>query len=591
MLKHRFDLSLKQKLILPTAIIFSISIGILSLLLISVQDNQLDDMNQTVLSSVKKNNQGTTRAFDKLNVDVKDNLSAMAQSAGESLASSTQKALDSEKRSITTELETNLRRNAESLAQLLASVAPAAILSKNYLDLITYTKSATQNPDIVYVMYFGANDRALTRTLDMAHPKIKEYIKTGSGKLKHMKVVDASGKDDRVLVLTQNIAMDGQPLGKVMLCVDKSALKKNLEKISGRFEALVADNTKQIESVLDNESVKVAGKIQGTLETVGKNNVAAASAIGNVISASSDKMQSQTRNFIIGLGLASLVIILMVLYVILSKISRTIKQIVDNLNSTAKNVDASSSQVAAASQVLAEGSSEQAASIQETSASLEEMSSMTNQNADNARQADTLVQNVTKIIGTTNDSMEEMTVSMAAIEKASEETSKIIKTIDEIAFQTNLLALNAAVEAARAGEAGAGFAVVADEVRNLAMRAADAAKNTATLIEDTVKKVNEGSCLLDSTNEAFTEVASSTSQVTHLVSQIANASSEQAQGIRQVNNAVIEIDKVVQQNAAGAEESASAATELNDQAEKMKGFVETLGAVVEGSRKSAQRMS
>ncbi len=172
---------------------------------------------------------------------------------------------------------------------------------------------------------------------------------------------------------------------------------------------------------------------------------------------------------------------------------------------------------------------------------------------------------------------------MEEISKASEETSKIIKTIDEIAFQTNLLALNAAVEAARAGEAGAGFAVVADEVRNLAMRAADAARNTAELIEGTVKKVNEGGELVATTNEAFTEVAESSSKVGELVGEIAAASNEQAEGIEQVNKAVVEMDKVVQQNAANAEESASASEEMNAQAEQMKAMVDQLVNVVGGA--------
>ena len=180
-----------------------------------------------------------------------------------------------------------------------------------------------------------------------------------------------------------------------------------------------------------------------------------------------------------------------------------------------------------------------------------------------------------------------MITAVDAISKSSEETGKIIKTIDEIAFQTNLLALNAAVEAARAGEAGAGFAVVAGEVRNLAMRAADAARNTAELIEGTVKKVNEGGELVATTNEAFTEVAESASKVGELVGEIAAASNEQAEGIEQVNKAVVEMDKVVQQNAANAEESASASEEMNAQAEQMKGFVDDLVALVGGTSKKA----
>jgi methyl-accepting chemotaxis protein len=176
---------------------------------------------------------------------------------------------------------------------------------------------------------------------------------------------------------------------------------------------------------------------------------------------------------------------------------------------------------------------------------------------------------------------------MEEISKASEETSKIIKTIDEIAFQTNLLALNAAVEAARAGEAGAGFAVVADEVRNLALRAAEAAKNTAGLIEGTVKKVKDGGDLVSKTNDAFTEVAKGATKVGELVGEIAAASNEQAQGIEEVNKAMVEMDKTVQQSAANAEESASASEEMSAQAEQMKGVVGELGAIVGGAHAKA----
>jgi methyl-accepting chemotaxis protein len=176
--------------------------------------------------------------------------------------------------------------------------------------------------------------------------------------------------------------------------------------------------------------------------------------------------------------------------------------------------------------------------------------------------------------------MNGLTTSMQEITRASEETQKIIKTIDEIAFQTNLLALNAAVEAARAGEAGAGFAVVADEVRNLAMRAAEAAKNTAGIIENTVKKVFEGSRLLGRANDAFSRVAAGSGQVGELVGEIAAASKEQALGIEQVSRAVSEMDKVVQQNAANAEQSASASEELNAQAERMQEFVIKLADLV-----------
>jgi methyl-accepting chemotaxis protein len=270
-------------------------------------------------------------------------------------------------------------------------------------------------------------------------------------------------------------------------------------------------------------------------------------------------------------------------FLITRSITKPIRRIIEGLDEGAGQVASASGQVSSASQSLAEGASEQAASIEKTSSSLEEMSSMTKQNAENAGQANSLMDEAKQVVGTANASMNRLTESMGEISKASEETSKIIKTIDEIAFQTNLLALNAAVEAARAGEAGAGFAVVADEVRNLAMRAAEAAKNTGNLIEGTVKRVKDGSVLVKETNEIFQKVATSASKVAELVAEINAASNEQAQGIDQVNKAVAEMDKVVQQNAANAEESASASEEMNAQAEQMKVMVAELVGMVGGA--------
>ena len=239
----------------------------------------------------------------------------------------------------------------------------------------------------------------------------------------------------------------------------------------------------------------------------------------------------------------------------------------------AEQVGEASGEVASSSQSLAEGASEQASALEETSSSLEEMSSMTKQNADNANQANALMQETGQVIKRAGRSMKDLIESMEGISGASEETQKIIKTIDEIAFQTNLLALNAAVEAARAGEAGAGFAVVAEEVRNLAMRSAEAAKNTSVLIEDTIKKVKVGSDLVVKTDGEFKEVAESSKKVGELVSEIAAASNEQAQGIEQVNTAVAEMDKVTQRNAANSEESASAAEEMSAQAQELNGII------------------
>ena len=293
---------------------------------------------------------------------------------------------------------------------------------------------------------------------------------------------------------------------------------------------------------------------------------------------------NKIRNANLIIGGICVIIIAVIIFLITQSIVTPINRIIRGMEEGANQVAAASGQVSSSSQSLAEGASQQAASLEETSSSMEEMASMTKRNAENSSNADALMKNTKQVVVAANESMAALTLSMENISKASEQTSKIIKTIDEIAFQTNLLALNAAVEAARAGEAGAGFAVVANEVRNLAIRAADAAKNTSELIEGTVKKVNEGSTLVLKTSHAFGEVAKNTDQVGDLVTEISDASHEQSNGIEQVNKAISEMDKVVQQNASNAEESASASEEMNAQAEQLQEFVGELVLLVTGQQ-------
>lgn len=259
-----------------------------------------------------------------------------------------------------------------------------------------------------------------------------------------------------------------------------------------------------------------------------------------------------------------------------------IQKISDDLMESTGEMNAAANLVSQATETLASGASSQASAIEETSSSLEEMTAMTTGNANNANQAKILMAETQSIVTKVNEHMNNMAEAIGKVTKTSEETGKIIKTIDEIAFQTNLLALNAAVEAARAGEAGAGFAVVADEVRNLAQRSAEAAKNTATLIENTIAVVKESSDLTEMTQKAFAENVEIARKVEDLVKEIAAASDEQAQGISQINKAVVDLDRVTQENVSTAEESASAAEEMNAQSEQIKGIVGHLVVIIRG---------
>lgn len=263
-------------------------------------------------------------------------------------------------------------------------------------------------------------------------------------------------------------------------------------------------------------------------------------------------------------------------------ITKPLNRVIEGLTVGAQQVAAASEQVSQSSQQMAEGSSEQASSLEETSSSLEEMSSMTRQNAENARQASERSNEARGAAEKSRDAMARMSGAITKIKTTSDETAKIVKTIDEIAFQTNLLALNAAVEAARAGDAGKGFAVVAEEVRNLAQRSAEAAKNTAALIEGAQRNADNGVSVSNEVEAILNEIVSGVQKVTHLIGDVSSASDQQAQGIDQINTAVAQMDKVVQSNAANSEESAAASEELSSQAIELMDMVNVLVRIARG---------
>ena len=274
----------------------------------------------------------------------------------------------------------------------------------------------------------------------------------------------------------------------------------------------------------------------------------------------------------------------LVVVVISRSITRPLTMASSDLGMHASEISSAAHQVAASAQSLSDGATQQAAALEQTSASMEEMASMTASNADHSQQAARLIVDVDARVSESNQALADMVTSMASIQDSSQQVARIIKTIDEIAFQTNILALNAAIEAARAGEAGLGFAVVADEVRSLAQRSAQAARDTASLIEASIESAKRGTTSVDLVAGAISGITNGVSRAKSLVDHVSVASRQQALGISQVSQAVVQMEKLTQKTAATAEECAAASEELTGQATASTVSALSLSELVTGTR-------
>ena len=376
----------------------------------------------------------------------------------------------------------------------------------------------------------------------------------------------SAGKTDEALQVFQTVSL-----------VNDREVKEQLRTVIAAEEDLVSAADAAL-SIFNEETLPALAAIRELIKKI------RAEARARIISDRALLGSAQsTRLWILVVGLAAIVVGVAIALLISRTTSRSMKRLTGRLNRGATRVQTASEEVAAAGRKLAEDASAQAASIEETSASMEQMAAMVKSNAGSASQADSLMRESSSSLAEANQAMTEMAESMSKIAESGGQIAHIVKSIDEIAFQTNLLALNAAVEAARAGEAGAGFAVVADEVRALAIRAAEAARNTQELIEDTVTRIERGTKLVDLTRAGFEGSVSRSEEVAALIAKIAEASREQSHAIDQINSAVAAMDRIVQDNASSSEESAASAEYLKNQCRDTREAVDELDSLVGGS--------
>ena len=466
------------------------------------------------------------------NLTALDKIRAQLDAGGAEFMASITAIIQSQDKKLAQEIGAGLSADKLEERRLKGSIANEIIGLGNTIRVTTFKAQALRQPELVdkalpvFPQLESLRQKLLPITRDPAD--LKEVAEAGQAAAAYKAGVDA---------LVKNFA-------------EANAIKATRMAAAAEFDAVV-------EGVLERS-------IKRTLE------FATTSAAG---------LNATSQGLIVGL-IAMVVLGLASAVLIIRGVNRALTLTAETLSQGSLQVAAASGQVSSASQSLAEGSSEQAASLEEISSSIEELASMTKRNADNAQsgKASAGLARVAAESGAAE--MERMQAAMNAIQQSSNDISKIIKTIDEIAFQTNILALNAAVEAARAGEAGAGFAVVADEVRSLAQRSALAAKETADKIADACTRSAQGVELSVKVSAGLHQILEKSREVDRLVTEVATASNEQSEGIAQINTAVSQMDKVTQSNAANAEETASAAEELNAQSEELRNAAAQLAALV-----------
>jgi methyl-accepting chemotaxis protein len=524
----------------------------------------------------------------------------------ERLGTGLDRVLESQTRALAAVQETqaksareSLEAKARGLADLLAHLAATPMRSYDFDTLNEYCERACADPDVAlcYVRNADGDIQTIFRPKDEA---VEEAVagKTVDDVAGLAAALEASG---RTLTAIGDIESEDDTIGHLVLLAFLDSVERQRAAIAQSFDQVNEATQSSFRSLTGTVRDELAG-VRARTETDLRSLLTDAGETLDDLSGKTaedfDRMRADAAENIdtaradglltgIWTGLAAVLVAIVVTFLIVRSIVGRINAIVSAIEGHTSRTAAGVSEITETCTSLATGANEQAAAISETSSSVEQMADTTRQTAGRAQEARDLASQARRNATKGTASMDRMSAAIDDIKRSSDETAKIVQTIEEIAFQTNLLALNAAVEAARAGEAGKGFAVVAEEVRNLAQRASGAARDSARLIADSVNKATNGVEMSQEVSASLREIDEGSQKVSELVGGIAGASEEQASGIDKASQAMTQVDSVTQQTAANAEELAAAAQELSRGAEELDRLMSDLRRLIAGKKATA----
>ena len=612
--------SLRIKLLAPMVITFMICLGGLAVAIVGMQERLLSSIGHQIEQCLKDSAAQIGKQFLSLNNEVTEKLSSTAIKAGRILADATRRELQGQKKQIQAEWNKSLRETGKSMAQLLARVAPAAILSNNFIDLIAYVKSATQNPDVVFAVYLNKDRKPYTRYFDRRDDKIKQYLKTGEGRKKYEKILSAAVKDPDVFIVTEPITLDGSPLGYIMLGINKDSVQKKLIRLSGSFESLVARTTEKIHTVLENELTTVRDKMSKSLESVRKQNHRTMLKTSSELLAFSNKAKTMTQRTIlimgiVGGGMVLVISALMVVYMVIKPVEQVAVRLKDiaqgegdlTARLEVKNLD----EIGQLSkwfnlfmdkmQAIIRDIASNAETLNSTSETLTRLSGHMSEGADKMSQkSDTVAAAAEEMSSNLTSVADSMSMASGNVEQMAEATEQMTATIAEIArssekakgvtSQAVAQSQNASTKVGELGGAAQKISKVTEVITEIseqtnllalnatieAARAGEAGKGFAVVaneIKDLAREtaeatleiknqINDIQQLTGGTVQQIEQVAMVIDSVNEIVAGIASAVEEQAITTRAMSENIIETSKGIQEVNENVAQSSSVSTEI-----------------------------